>query len=76
MVAVSIRKRKILFWTAGRGYSSWHGIHPGAVFETGQRKIAEYLDDLTRTNYPYDIVQWRYNVYRTTDILIPQYQSL
>lgn len=55
-------KEKILFWTAGRGYSSWHGIHPGAVFETGQKKIAEYLDDLTRTNYPYDIVQWRYNI--------------
>ncbi|MBK1894513.1 glycoside hydrolase [Chryseobacterium sp. YIM B02567] len=55
-------KEKILFWTAGRGYSSWHGIHPGGVFENGQRKIAEYLDDLTRTNYPYDIVQWRYNI--------------
>lgn len=55
-------KEKILFWTAGRGYSSWHGIHPGAVFETGQRKIAEYLDDLTKNNYPYDMVQWRYNI--------------
>lgn len=55
-------KEKILFWTAGRGYSSWHGIHPGGVFENGQRKIAEYLDDLTKTNYPYDMVQWRYNI--------------
>ena len=55
-------KEKILFWTAGRGYSSWHGVHPGAVFETGQKKIAEYLDDLTKTNYPYDMVQWRYNI--------------
>ncbi len=55
-------KEKILFWTAGRGYSSWHGIHPGAVFENGQKKIAEYLEDLTKTNYPYDIVQWRYNI--------------
>ncbi|EOR31354.1 glycoside hydrolase family 38 N-terminal domain-containing protein [Elizabethkingia meningoseptica] len=55
-------EEKILFWTAGRGYSSWHGIHPGAVFENGQKKIAEYLEDLTKTNYPYDIVQWRYNI--------------
>ncbi|RXM52109.1 MULTISPECIES: glycoside hydrolase family 38 C-terminal domain-containing protein [unclassified Chryseobacterium] len=55
-------KEKILFWTAGRGYSSWHGVHPGAVFETGQKKISEYLEDLTRTNYPYDMVQWRYNI--------------
>lgn len=55
-------KDKILFWTAGRGYSSWHGVHPGDVLESGQKKIAEYLDDLTRTNYPYDMVQWRYNI--------------
>lgn len=55
-------KEKILFWTAGRGYSSWHGVHPGDVFENGQKKIAEYLDDLTRTNYPYEMVQWRYNI--------------
>ncbi|MDR6463990.1 glycoside hydrolase family 38 C-terminal domain-containing protein [Chryseobacterium sediminis] len=55
-------KEKILFWTAGRGYSSWHGVHPGTVFETGQKKIAEYLNDLTQNNYPYDMVQWRYNI--------------
>lgn len=55
-------KQKILFWTAGRGYSSWHGVHPGAVFENGQKKIAEYLEDLTHANYPYDMVQWRYNI--------------
>ncbi|WP_223607648.1 glycoside hydrolase family 38 C-terminal domain-containing protein [Chryseobacterium sp. OSA05B] len=55
-------KDKILFWTAGRGYSSWHGTHPGDVFESGKKKIAEYLDDLTKTQYPYDMVQWRYNI--------------
>ncbi|MDR6526879.1 hypothetical protein J2787_002259 [Chryseobacterium rhizosphaerae] len=55
-------KQKILFWTAGRGYSSWHGVHPGAVFENGQKKIAEYLEDLTHANYPYEMVQWRYNI--------------
>ncbi|AZB20584.1 glycoside hydrolase [Chryseobacterium indologenes] len=55
-------KEKILFWTAGRGYSSWHGVHPGDVFDNGQKKIAEYLEDLTHTNYPYDMVQWRYNI--------------
>ncbi|KMQ65227.1 glycoside hydrolase [Chryseobacterium angstadtii] len=53
---------KILFWTGGRGYSSWHGIHPGEVFENGKKKIAEYLNDLTKSQYPYDIVQWRYNI--------------
>lgn len=52
----------ILFWTCGKGYSSWHGFAPGAVAERGPRKIAAYLNTLGTANYPYDIVQWRYNI--------------
>ncbi|MBC9934470.1 glycoside hydrolase [Chitinophaga qingshengii] len=55
-------EEKILFWTGGKGYSSWHGTAPGAVFERGPQKIAAYLDELDEKKYPYDIVQWRYNV--------------
>ncbi|NLR67228.1 glycoside hydrolase [Chitinophaga varians] len=55
-------QEKILFWTGGKGYSSWHGTAPGAVFERGPQKIAAYLDELDEKHYPYDIVQWRYNV--------------
>ncbi|MGN6420864.1 MAG: glycoside hydrolase family 38 C-terminal domain-containing protein [Pseudobacter sp.] len=55
-------KEKILFWTGGRGYSSWHGTAPGAVFDNGPGKIAAYLRDLDKSGYPYDMVQWRYNV--------------
>lgn len=55
-------KEKILFWAGGKGYSSWHGTAPGAVFDNGPRKIAAYLKDLDKSNYPYDMVQWRYNV--------------
>jgi hypothetical protein len=55
-------EEKILFWTAARGYSSWHGTAPGAVFERGPKKIAAYLNDLAANEYPYDIVQWRYNI--------------
>lgn len=55
-------KEKILFWTGARGYSSWHGTAPGAVFDNGPGKIAAYLKDLDKNNYPYDMVQWRYNV--------------
>lgn len=55
-------EEKILFWTAGKGYSSWHGTAPGAVFERGPKKIAAYLNELAASNYPYDIVQWRYNI--------------
>jgi hypothetical protein len=53
---------KVLFWTAGRGYSSWHGSAPGAIFDRGAKKIAAYLRDLNQEKYPYDIVQWRYNI--------------
>lgn len=52
----------ILFWTCGKGYSSWHGFAPGAVAERGPRKIAAYLDALDSSGYPYELVQWRYNI--------------
>ncbi|WP_160716829.1 glycoside hydrolase family 38 C-terminal domain-containing protein [Chitinophaga solisilvae] len=55
-------EEKILFWTGGKGYSSWHGTAPGAVFERGPQKIASYLNELDENKYPYDMVQWRYNV--------------
>jgi alpha-mannosidase len=55
-------EEKILFWTAGKGYSSWHGTPAGGVFEKGPKKIAAYLNELTDSSYPYDIVQWRYNI--------------
>lgn len=54
-------EEKVLFWTAGKGYSSWHGTAPGAIFDRGPAKIAAYLEELTKNNYPYDMVQWRYN---------------
>lgn len=54
-------EEKVLFWTAGKGYSSWHGTAPGAIYDRGPAKIAAYLDELTKNNYPYDMVQWRYN---------------
>lgn len=55
-------KEKLLFWTAGRGYSSWHGTAPGGEFFSGTKKIAAYLTDLSAEKYPYEMVQWRYNV--------------
>ena len=55
-------EEKILFWTAAKGYSSWHGTPIGGVFDKGAKKIAAYLDELAAKNYPYEIVQWRYNI--------------
>ncbi|RAJ87282.1 glycosyl hydrolase family 38 [Chitinophaga dinghuensis] len=55
-------KEKILFWTGGKGYSSWHGTAPGGVFERGPQRIAAYLRELDAKQYPYEMVQWRYNI--------------
>ncbi len=55
-------EEKILFWTGAKGYSSWHGTAPGGIFDRGTKKIANYLNELTSQNYPYDMVQWRYNI--------------
>ncbi|ANE53483.1 glycoside hydrolase [Flavisolibacter tropicus] len=55
-------EEKVLFWTAGKGYSSWHGTPVGGVFDKGAKKIAAYLNELTDKNYPYEMVQWRYNI--------------
>ncbi len=53
---------KLLLWTAGRGYSSWHGTSPGAIYFSGTKKIADYMKELSEKRYPYEMVQWRYNI--------------
>lgn len=55
-------KDSILVWTAGQGYGGWHGYTAGAIKERGTRKIAAYMNELAAKNYPYDMVQWRYNI--------------
>jgi alpha-mannosidase len=55
-------KDSILVWTAGQGYGGWHGYTAGAIKERGTRKIAAYMNELTAKGYPYDMVQWRYNI--------------
>ncbi len=55
-------KDSILVWTAGQGYGGWHGFRPGAIKERGKRKIAAYMNELASKGYPYDMVQWRYNI--------------
>ncbi|MFZ1688243.1 MAG: glycoside hydrolase, partial [Flavobacteriales bacterium] len=52
----------ILVWTAGQGYGGWHGYTAGAIKERGTRKIAAYMSELAAKGYPYDMVQWRYNI--------------
>ena len=50
-------QNKILCWIAGQGYS-WFLAEPG--FQ--DRKIFNYLKDIEKTGYPYDIVQVRYTI--------------
>jgi hypothetical protein len=52
----------ILVWTAGQGYGGWHGYTAGAINERGTLKIAAYMNELAAKGYPYDMVQWRYNI--------------
>lgn len=56
-------KDSILLWTAGKGYSSWHGYAPGGINDRGEKKIAAYLTELDQEHYPYSIIQWRYNIF-------------
>ncbi|MCX6291138.1 MAG: hypothetical protein NT126_05180 [Bacteroidetes bacterium] len=55
-------KSKILFWTAGRGYSMFHMIPFADLDEKRKDKLVDYMNELDSTNYPYDIVQLRYNI--------------
>lgn len=55
-------KDSILLWTAGKGYSSWHGFNTTSVLERGDKKIATYMNELSESAYPYSIIHWRYNI--------------
>lgn len=55
-------KDSVMLWTCGKGYSSWHGFKSGEIFQRGLEKTGDYMDELFASNYPYDIVQWRYNI--------------
>ncbi|NVO21410.1 MAG: glycoside hydrolase [Bacteroidetes bacterium] len=55
--------KKILFWMAGKGYSSWHGFKAGEInSDKGRNRIASYMAELDAEGYPYEMVQWRYNI--------------
>jgi hypothetical protein len=51
---------KLLVWTAGKGYSFFHGIAESEKQQAWEKRISDYCNELTEKNYPYDIVQLRY----------------
>ena len=55
-------KEKILFWTAGRGYSWFHGLNLGKLSADKKEPVFDYCRALEESGYPYDIVQVRYTV--------------
>lgn len=66
-------KEKVLFWMSSRGYSLFH---KGSLAKSDGSQILEYLSELSRTNYAYDLVQLRYTVGGDNgypDSLLPAY---
>jgi alpha-mannosidase len=55
-------RERLLYWTAGRGYSWFHGAYLGRVGDAAARGILDYARQLTLARYPYEMVQVRYTV--------------
>ena len=53
-------KEKLLFWMAGRGYSWFHGLNMGNFGLDKQQRFFDYMRELDRAGYPYEMVQVRY----------------
>lgn len=55
-------QEKVLCWMAGRGYSWFHPGLLGPVRGARPEAFFEYLRELERSAYPYDMVQLRYSI--------------
>lgn len=51
---------KLLVWTAGKGYSFFHGIADSKMQESWEQRLSDYLIELDQKKYPYEDVQLRY----------------
>jgi hypothetical protein len=52
--------KKILVWTAGKGYSYFHNIQNNEKQFQWEKRIAQYTNELTAKNHPETLVQLRY----------------
>lgn len=52
--------KKLLVWTAGKGYSYFHGIAESEKQQSWEQRISDYCNELIEKKYPYDWVQLRY----------------
>ncbi len=57
-------QEKVLCWVHGKGYSWFHtGLgYADLKARLNEKPISEYLSQLEASNYPYDIVCFRYNI--------------
>jgi hypothetical protein len=55
-------KGKVLFWTAGKGYSWFADWILGRVGPMTASHLFDYIRELENQHYPYDMVQLRYTV--------------
>jgi hypothetical protein len=58
--ADSSSDKKLLVWTAGKGYSYFHGITNSEKQEAWEQRISDYCEELLNKQYPYEMVQLRY----------------
>ncbi|MBI1836262.1 MAG: hypothetical protein HYR91_03245 [Flavobacteriia bacterium] len=56
----SLSNKKVLVWTAGKGYSFFHGITEKDKQTSWEERISNYCDELNLKQYPYNIIQLRY----------------
>jgi alpha-mannosidase len=56
------RQEKLLLWVAGKGYSWFHAWIAGQAGPNTASHLFEYLRELDRKGYPYDMVQLRYTI--------------
>jgi hypothetical protein len=52
--------KKLLVWTAGKGYSYFHNIQENEKQVKWENKISAYINELMDKKYPYELVQLRY----------------
>ncbi len=57
-------KEKVLCWIHGKGYSMFHGALENHTAENAlrEKQIFDYLKELHKKGYPYDMVALRYNI--------------
>ena len=52
--------RKLLVWTAAKGYSWFHGIPDAEREQAWEKRISEYGNELEASGYPWEIVRLHY----------------